>query len=78
MMNSNAFKSTPCDSCPHRDVKPSTPKARVPYIFKYDDTVRLVKLTTEQIALLEYLDNEGMTSSYFSYEEAESADWEEV
>lgn len=77
-MNPNAFKSTPCDNCPHRDVKPSTPKVRVPYIFKYDDTVRLVKLTTEQIALLEYLDNEGMTSSYFSYKEAESADWEEV
>ena len=77
-MNPKDFRPTPCDNCPHKDVKPSTPKVRFPYIFKCDDTVRLVKLTPEQIFLLEYLDNEGMISSYFSYEEAESADWEEV
>ena len=77
-MNPNAFNSTPCDNCPHRDVKPSTPKNRVPYIFRYDDTVKLVKLTSEQISLLKYLENEDMTSNYFSYEEADSDDWEEV
>jgi len=77
-MNSNAFKSTPCDNCPHRDVKPSTPKSRFPYILKHDGEVKLVKLTPEQASFLDYLDNEGMTSSYFSYEEADSDIWEEV
>lgn len=77
-MNSKDFRPTPCDNCPHKDVKPSVPKVRVPYILRRDDEVRLVKLTPEQISFLEYLDNEGMTSSYFSYEEADSDNWEEV
>ena len=77
-MNPKDFRPTPCDNCPHKDVKPSTPKTRYPYIFKYDDSVKLVKLTQEQITLLEYLENEGMLSSYFTVEEADSDSWEEV
>ena len=77
-MNPKDFRPTPCDNCPHRDVKPSTPKVRVPYIFKHDDEVKLVKLTLEQISLLEYLENEGMLSSYLNFEETDSDNWEEV
>lgn len=77
-MNPKDFRPTPCDNCPHKDVKPSTPKKRVPYILKHDGEVKLVKLTLEQVSFLEYLENEGMTSSYFNYEEADSDTWEEI
>ena len=75
-MNPDVFKSTPCDNCPHKEIKAE--KRRLPYILRYEDDIRLVKLTPDQVNLLDYLVEAGMLSSYVEYEYADSTKWEEI
>lgn len=66
----------PVTTAPHKEIKAE--KRRLPYILRYEDDIRLVKLTPDQVNLLDYLVEAGMLSSYVEYEYADSVEWEEV